>query len=101
MRNPIGFSGLAMLAMLVAASAASAQTVIQPQYEPGGGSGQSFLYQPGPTASANGGAGMALPTSRQTMQGPITGFGEGGLVHAPGTTPNPPYFNGSPGVGRR
>ncbi len=101
MRNPIKFSGLVILAMLTAASAASAQTVIQPQYQAGGGSGQSFVYQPGPSASIEGGARSLSPSSEGMTQGPITGYGPGGTAHEPGTPPNAPYFRGGTGAGRR
>jgi hypothetical protein len=101
MRNPIKLSGLTVLAMLMAASVSSAQTVIQPQYQPGAGSSQSFLYQPGPTASANGGARSFASTSGESAQGPVTGYGPGGMAHAPGTAQDPPYFRGGVGAGRR
>jgi hypothetical protein len=91
MRNSIKLSGLAILALLAAAGVASAQTVIQPQYQPGAGSGQSFLYHPGPTS-------QPAPSPRQgSTQGPVTGYGAGGLMHAPGTPVDPPYFRGATG----
>jgi hypothetical protein len=100
MRNSIKFGGAAVFAVLMAASVASAQTVIQPQYQAGGGSGQSFVYQPGATASANSGARSSTALSGMT-QGPVTGYGAGGLAHEPGTVTNPPYFRGGMGAGKR
>lgn len=97
MRNPIKLSGLAIIAMLAATGASSAQMVIQPQYRPGAAVSQPFVYQPGPTASANGGAPSYTSPSGDSMQGPVTGYGAGGMAHAPGTVPNPPYFRGSAG----
>jgi hypothetical protein len=96
MRNSIPIAGAAILAAFIAAGAASAQTVIQPQYQAGAGSGQSFLYAPGPTASFDGGARSSAAPSGAT-QGPITGYGPGGTAHEPGTPTNPPYFRGSTG----
>jgi hypothetical protein len=96
MRNSIKLGGLVILAALIAAGAASAQTVIQPQYEPGTGSSQSFVYHPGATSAPSQPSGsLASP-----QQGPVTGYGAGGMVHAPGTAVNPPYFRGTTG-GRR
>jgi hypothetical protein len=99
MRNIITLARSAALALLVAAGTASAQTVIQPQYQAGGGSGQSFLYQPGATAQANAGTRSFAGPSAGSMQGPVTGYGAGGMARAPGTAPNPPYFRGG-GEGR-
>jgi hypothetical protein len=100
MRNIITLARSTALVLLVAAGTASAQTVIQPQYQPGGGSGQSFLYQPGPTAQANTGARSLAGPSAGSTQGPVTGYGAGGMAHAPGTAPNAPYFRGGGGRGR-
>jgi hypothetical protein len=95
MRNSIKLSGLAILAMLAAAGGVSAQTTtIQPQYQPGAGS--SFIYQPGPMSGPNQAARSV--GSQGTTQGPVTGYGAGGLVRAPGTAQNPPYFRGSMGA---
>ena len=97
MRNSIKLSGLAIIAMLAATGASSAQMVIQPQYRPGAAASQPFVYQPGPTASSNGGARSFASPSGDSMQGPVTGYGAGGLAHAPGTVSNPPYFRGGAG----
>jgi len=50
MRNSIKRSLLVVLAMLAAAGATSAQTVIQPEYQPAAGLSRSFVYHPGPTS---------------------------------------------------
>lgn len=94
MRNVINLSGVAAMAMLVMMGAASAQSVIQPQYQAGAGSGQSFLFQPGPSAEANAGNRSSAMSSTGS-QGPVTNYGAGGLVHEPGTVVNPPYFRGT------
>jgi hypothetical protein len=91
MRNVTKLTGSAILVMLVTVGAASAQTVIQPQFQPGAGSGQSFLYQPGPTSGANLATRSSSSLAQGSMQGPVTGYGAGGMAHAPGTPLNPPY----------
>jgi hypothetical protein len=91
MRNSIKLSLLVVLAMLAAASATSAQTVIQPEYQPAAGPSRSFVYQPGPTSQPS-----ESPWQGST-QGPVTGYGAGGMVHAPGTAVDPPYFRGTTG----
>jgi hypothetical protein len=96
MRNKITLTGAAVAAMLLSASVAGAQPVIQPNYQPpGAGSGQAFVYQPGPGVATH-----SLP-SGQATQGPITGFGAGGMAHEPGTPPNAPYFRAGAGAGKR
>ena len=100
MQKSIKFGGAAVFAMLLTASVASAQTVIQPQYQAGGGSGQSFVYQPGTTSTSDGGARSSSALSGMT-QGPVTGYGAGGLSHEPGTPPNAPYFHAGAGGGKR
>jgi hypothetical protein len=97
MRNIVTLAGAAAIALLVTASGASAQTIIQPQYQAGSGSGQSFLYQPAPTGQASAGARSLGASSGGSTQGPVTGYGAGGLTHAPGTASNPPYFRGGTG----
>jgi hypothetical protein len=101
MRNVIKLSGPAILVMLMTAGAASAQMVIQPQFQPGGGSSQSFLYQPGPTSGANQAARSPSSLAQGSMQGPVTGYGAGGMVRAPGTPLNPPYFRAGGGANGR
>jgi len=93
MRHLIKLGGPAILVIVTMAGAASAQTVIQPNYEPGGGSGQSFVYQSGPTS----GTSLAPRSSDSSNQGPVTGYGTGGMAHVPGTPPNAPYFHGGMG----
>jgi hypothetical protein len=101
MRNAIKLGGPAILAMLVIAGAASAQTMIQPQYRPGAGSSQSFLYQPGPTSGTDQATRSPASPSQGSMPGPVTGYGAGGMVRAPGTPLNPPYFRGGAGANGR
>lgn len=91
MRKAIKPSGLALLAALVAVDAASAQTVIQPQYQPGTGSSQPSRPQPGPTPGANQAPRPFASPPQGSTQGPVTGYGAGGMVRAPGMAPNPPY----------
>jgi hypothetical protein len=60
--------------------------VTQPGFQPGSGSSQPFIYSPGPTfggqsSSSNG-------SSFGSVQGPVTGFGRGGLAPIPGSPPN-------------
>ena len=92
MRNVIKLAGSAILVVLVTAGAASAQTLIQPQYQPGAGSIQSFLYQPGSTSIESSATRSSSSLAQESMQGPVTGYGEGGMLHSPGTPVNPPYF---------
>jgi hypothetical protein len=96
MRNLMKLSGPAILVILAMAGVASAQTVIQPNYEPGGGSGQSFVYQPGATS----GTSLASRSPGSSNQGPVTGYGAGGMAHAPGTPPNGYFHGGVGGHGR-
>ena len=87
----IMLSGMAILPMFVAAAVASAQPVIQPNFQPGSGSSQPFVHEPGPSPQTNQPARAFSSAPQGSMQGPITGYGAGGMVRAPGTPPNPPY----------
>jgi hypothetical protein len=48
-----------------------------------------FVYQPGATIPA-----LPAPSLASPYQGPITGYGPGGMGYPPGARPNPPYFFG-------
>jgi hypothetical protein len=91
MRNAIKLGGMAILPMLVAAGVASAQPVIQPNFQPGAGSSQPFVHEPGPTPQTNQTARPFSSAPQGAMQGPVTGYGAGGMARAPGVPPNPPY----------
>lgn len=91
MRSGIKLSGMAILALLVTAGAASAQMVIQPQFQPGSGSSQPSVHEPGPTSQTNQASRSFSSGPQGSMQGPVTGYGAGGMVRAPGSPVNPPY----------
>lgn len=62
---------------------------VQPEIGAGSSAREPFLYQPGPTAP--------MPPARPLgprYNGPITGYGPGGMGYPPGAPPNPPYFPG-------
>jgi hypothetical protein len=48
-----------------------------------------YVYQPGATIPA-----LPAPSLGSPYQGPITGYGPGGMGYPPGARPNPPYFFG-------
>jgi len=68
---------------------------LQPEIGAGAPSYQPYLYRPGATAP------MTAPGATLGFQynGPITGYGPGGMAYPPGAPPNPPYFYG--GTNRR
>ena len=61
---------------------------VQPQIGAGSSEREPFLYQSGPTAPT------PAPVVTPRYQGPITGYGPGGMGYPPGAPPNPPYYPG-------
>ena len=62
---------------------------MQPQIGAGSPDRQPYLYEPPPAPSP-----PPVPALQSPYQGPITGYGPGGMAYPPGALPNPPYFSG-------